>query len=113
VAWVLGSNHKERLGKWPRIPVNGNLPFFHGFQQSTLALWGCSVDFIRKNQLVKDWSLVKHKLAILLTEHRRTDNIGRRNVARELDAVVRKVEYLSKRMSQGGFPIPGISSISR
>jgi hypothetical protein len=47
---------------------------------------------------------VEHKLAILLIEHRRTDNISRQNVARELDAVVRKVEYLSKRMSQGGFP---------
>jgi hypothetical protein len=68
---------------------------------SSRALWGGSVDFVGENQLRKDWAGQETEFAALAVEDRDAGDVGRQQVAGELDAGKLQAEQAGQRMGQG------------
>ncbi len=74
------------------LPVDRYLVFFHRLQKRALR-FGCrAIDFVGENELRKDRSRLKFKLALVFLKNGNTDDIRRQQVAGELDPLVTQTQ---------------------
>src|SRR5205823_1120612 len=64
-----------------------DLPFLHRLEQSTLRLLRRAVDFVGENDVCEDRALFGSEFAGLAVENSRAENVGRKHIRRELDAL--------------------------
>ncbi len=85
--WILSGKHEERFIQFMAYAGNSNSFFLHGFEQCTLCLWRCTVNFVGKNYIGKNRPANKTKLAVLIEDFG-TNNIGRHQIGCELNTAV-------------------------
>jgi hypothetical protein len=76
--------------------------FLHGFQQGRLRLRRGSVDFVGQQQVGEDWPLMENQLptAALIFQNRRTENVARKEVRRELNPTELQTQQRRERLNQ-------------
>ena len=84
-----------------------DLLFFHGFEQGALRLGCRPVDFVGEQEMRKNRARMKLEAALIRIENRHTKNVGRQQVAGELNAVEFESERARNRLRQGRFADPG------
>ena len=99
---VLRGDHHERTGQRIRLPVDRHLPLAHRFQKRALRARGGPVDLVGQHQVGEDRARVKRELPRTLFQDRHTDDVGRQEIARELDAVERPADRRGQRPRQRG-----------
>ncbi len=98
VCRILRCDHEERFVERIGLAVRGDLVLLHGFEQRALRLGRRPIDFVGQHQLREHWSAVEPELSGLRLEDRDADDIGRQQVARELDALVAEAERRGERV---------------
>ena len=69
-----------------RLAVDRHLAFFHRFEQCRLRFGRRAIDFVGENEIREDRAVPQRKCAGARIEDRGTDDVGRHQVGRELDA---------------------------
>ena len=64
--------------------ADSDLPLLHRFEQRALHLGRCTIDFVGKNQIGKNWSELGGKFAGARVINERADQIRRQKVGGEL-----------------------------
>ena len=103
---VLRSQHKERLRERAVLTTGGHAMFLHGLQQRTLRLGRRPVNFVRQNDVGKDWALYKFKLpstSLTVLQNLRTRDVAGHQVGRKLDPVEVQVHDLRERIHHQRF----------
>ncbi len=93
---VLGSHHKERLGKGIGIFTESHLMLLHCLEQGRLHFGRGAVDFVGKHEVGENRAFVNFELFVFLTIDKGTCNICRKQVRSELDAGEIRVHRLGK-----------------
>ena len=104
---VLRGDDEERLGQRPRLPSSGHLVFFHGLQQRALRLGRGTVDLVGQHQLAKIGPGWKWNCPSVAVEDRDAEDVGRQQVAGELDALEVQPERCGQGMRQRGLADAG------
>ena len=86
------------MGQGESLLANGHLMFLHRFEQGTLHLGRCTVDFVGQHEVGEYRTLLHLEVLSLLRVDHRTDDIGRQKVGSELDAAVLRVNQLRQRL---------------
>src|SRR5207244_7077252 len=84
---VMSSESSERLFPCITVLADCDLPFLHRFKQRTLCLLRRAVDFICKDDVGEDGPLLRAELAAFAVEDLCSENVGRKHIWRELDAL--------------------------
>src|SRR5690606_6842536 len=66
-----------------------------------------AVNLVRENHLMKNRTGLKMKRMALSVENRGADDIGRQEIAGELDALIVEAQQISERVRQGRLADPG------
>ena len=99
---VLRRDDEERFGQRIGLAVGRDLVLFHGLEQRALRLGRRAVHFVGEHELREDRPAMEAELARVGFEHRHADDVGRQQVARELDALVREPERAGEGVGQRG-----------
>ena len=86
-----------------RLACNGDLPFLHHFQQCTLYLGWCAVNFIGQQQVGKHWPQHSAEFAGLLVKDACAHQVGGQQIGRELNAAETAVEGFGQSIHSQGF----------
>lgn len=86
---VLSGNHKKRLGQRVGFSLHRNLMLFHRFQQRALRFGRGAINFIGQRHLVKYRAGMEFKLVVFNIKNRSADDVGRQNIAGELNPLIR------------------------
>ena len=89
---VLRGDDEERRGQRVRDAIHAHLLLFHGFQQGALRLGRGAVDLVGEDHLGEQRAGLKFETAVIAVEDRGADDVGRQQVAGELDAPERQAE---------------------
>ena len=100
---VLRRDRKERARKGMRLPVDRRGAFLRRFEERGVRLSGGAVNLVREKDLRKDRAGAEGKLLFFRVENERADDVGRRQVRRELNAAETTAERASKRLREKGF----------
>ncbi len=84
---VFGRHHQEGLGEREGFVADGHLMLLHGFEQGALHFGGCAVDFVRENDVGEDGPFFGEESGIFWIVNQRSDQVGGKQVGRELDAL--------------------------
>ena len=84
-------DHKGLLKRMGLI-IDGNLCLAHRFQKTALSLRRGAIDLIGQYNIGKDWARYELESLFLPIEHGDADDVGRQEVAGELNAFERTVE---------------------
>ncbi len=98
---VLRGDDEKRARQGARFAFGGDLALLHGFEQGALGFRGGPVDFVGENQLRKDRAGQETEFAALAVEDRDAGDVGRQQVAGELDAGELQAEQAGQSMGQG------------
>ena len=105
---VLRRDDDKGLFQRMRLPVHGDLPLLHRFQQRGLRFAGGTVDLVAQKQVgARRRALVIDELPALRLIHRKADDIRRHHVRRELYAAVAQIDGAGERHGQRGFAHAG------
>ena len=74
--------------------------FFHGFEQRALCFGRRAIHLVGQNQLGEYGAWLKFELAAVPAEHGNADDIGRQQVAGELDATEAEAEHAGQGLRQ-------------
>ena len=85
------------------LASNRDLSLLHDFQQRTLHLGRCAVDFVGQQQVGKHRTQHGAEFTAALVEHARSYQVGRQQVGRELDAFENTLHRLCKRVDSERF----------
>jgi hypothetical protein len=98
---------KNGAGQGPRLALDRDLLFLHGFEQGALGLGAGAVDFVGQQHLGKHRAGVEHKgfLAALVDRH--AGQVAGHQVGGELHARELQAEGPCQRMGQGGLADTG------
>ncbi len=88
-----------------RHPVYRHPALLHSLQQRRLGLWAGTVDFVGQQQVGHDRARLI--LQVALIKRRKTDDIGRHGIRRELDPLDLQAQHPGKRQSHGGLTHAG------
>ena len=80
-----------------RNSLDGDLLFFHGFKQSRLGFWRCTVDFVCEKDVREKRACAQFEFTGLLVVHVRPHDVRRQQVGSELNAL----ELTAKGSSKG------------
>ena len=97
-----GNDHKGLL-KWMRLIIDGNLCFTHRFQEAALGLRRGAIDLIGQHDVGEDRTRYELKSLFLPVKHGDADDVGRQEIARELNALERTVKRSGQAVRQRGF----------
>ena len=100
---VLCRNDHEGLTQGIGLVVERNLRFAHRFQKTTLSFRRCSIDFIREHDVSENRTRHKFKGLFLAIEYRDSHDIGRKQIARKLNAFEGAIERSRKTMRECRF----------
>ena len=100
VGRILCRDHEKWLRQVASLAFRGDLVFFHGLEERALGLRGRSIDLVSQDHLVEDRPGMELESAILAVEYRDADDVGRQQIAGELDALKSESERCRKRMRQ-------------
>lgn len=103
---ILGRDDHEGLIQWMGFIVERNLSFAHRLQKTALCFRRRPIDFIGKYDVGENWTRHKFKGLFLTIKYRHPHDIGRKEIARELNALERTVERSRKAMRQRRFSDP-------
>ena len=84
---VLRGHHQKRLVELVRLAVDGDLPFFHRFQQRGLRLGRGPIDLVGEHDVGLNGAGLIHELARALIEDAHAGHVAGQHVGRELDAL--------------------------
>ena len=104
---ILRRDDEERFVERIGLAVGRDLVFLHGFEQRALRLGRRAIDFVGQHQLREHRSAVEAELSGLRLEDRDADDVGRQQVARELDALVAEPERRGERVRKRGLADAG------
>ena len=85
------------------LALDGHLPLLHRFQQRALGLGRGAVDLVGQDQLGEDRAGMKHEGFALAFVDGRAKDVGRQQVAGELNALVLQAQTAGQGVGQGGF----------
>ncbi len=74
---VLGADHEKRFIQLVRLTFDGDLVFFHRFEQGALGLGCCSIDFIGEDEVREHRAGMKLENLLCGVEDRNPENVGR------------------------------------
>ena len=97
---VLRGQHQEGLGQLVGVVADGHLALLHRFEQRRLHLRRRAVDLVGQYEVGEDGAFAHHELLALLRVDERTDQVGRQQVGRELDAGEIGVDGLCERRNR-------------
>ena len=97
---ILGGQHHEWKWQRNRGAVNGDLILLHRLQQGGLSLGRSAIDFVREQDLAEDRPAPQHEVVALAIEDRDARDVGRKQIGRELDALVLAPENVRKRFRE-------------
>lgn len=103
---ILRRNNHERLIQGIGLVVERNLRFTHRLQKTTLCFRRRSIDFIRKYNVGENRTRHKFKGLFLAVEYRDPYDIGRKQIARELNALEGAIQRSRKTMGECRFSNP-------
>ncbi|OQA31557.1 MAG: hypothetical protein BWY57_02319 [Betaproteobacteria bacterium ADurb.Bin341] len=99
---ILRGDDEEGGGQRPGFAVGCDLAFLHRFEQGALGLGGGAVDFIGQNHLGENRAGQKTEIALFALVDGNAGNVGRQQVAGELDAGKLETEQAGQGLRQGG-----------
>ncbi len=76
---------KNGCGSACVVPSIVTLPLFHRFEERGLRLRRRAIDLVGEQQVREDGALAQRERRAALIEHRRSDDVGRHQIRRELD----------------------------
>ena len=97
-----GDDHKGLL-KRMRLIIDGNLCFTHRFQETALGLRRGAIDLVGQHDVGKDRTRYELKPLFLPVKHGDADDVGRQQIAGELNALERTVKRSGQAVCQCGF----------
>ena len=104
---ILRGDDEKRLRQFVGHAVGRDLAFFHGLEQRALGLGRGAVDLVGEHQLREDRTRMERKAVRLGLVDRDAQNIGRQQVAGELDALEVEPEDLRQRVRERGLADAG------
>src|ERR1700694_1395123 len=84
--WVLCRYYHKRWLKLKTLPINGYLPFFHNFEQSSLRFCRSAVYFIYQYDIAENRAGLELKTALPRIKNGSADHIAWHQVGSELNA---------------------------
>ena len=101
---------RNGVGSFSDLPADRDLAFLHRLQHRALHFRRGAIDFIREQQVGEDGPLVDVKVAGLLVDDLRADDVGREHIDGELDALELEVDRLGdvideERLREAGQPL--------
>lgn len=103
---ILRRDDHERLAQGIGLVVERDLRFAHRLQETALRFGRRSIDLIRQYDIGKNRTRDKFKGLLLAVENGDSHDIGRQQIARELNAFEGAIERSRETMSERGFPNP-------
>ncbi len=97
---ILRRDHEERFGHRIRVAVGRDLVLLHRLEQRALRLRRGAIDLVGEHELCEHRPAMEAELSVLGLEHRDANDVGRQQVARELDPLVHEAERARERMRQ-------------
>ena len=107
VGRVLGGDDEKGARQITGLTFSRNLAFLHGFEQRALGFGGGAVDLVGQYQLGENRAGQEAELALVAVEDRNAGDVGRQQVAGELDARELQAKQASQRMGQGSLAHTG------
>jgi ABC-type multidrug transport system ATPase subunit len=104
---ILGGYDEEGIRKRKSLPVEGDLTFVHRLEKRRLGTGAGAVDLVGEKNVGEDRPLPENELAAPLIVNADPENIGRKKVARELDAPELSANGFCERTCQSGLSHPG------
>ena len=101
---VLRGDDDERIGHRVRYAVDGHTALLHCLEQRGLGAARGAVQLVRKEEVAKDGAGLVDHFAGRLVEQRKAHDVRRKNVRRELDALVIEAERFAERDRHRRFP---------
>ena len=83
---VLRCKNEKRGGQGMRYAIHRNVVFFHRLEQRALCFRSRPIDFVNQHDLGKKRPAMKNEALLFPIENRVADNIGREQIAGELNA---------------------------
>ena len=83
---ILRGEDDERVRQRVAAVADRDLALLHGLEQRALHLGGGAVDLVRQHQVREDGAELRRELALLLVVDHGADEVGRKQVGRELHA---------------------------
>lgn len=99
---VLCRHHQEQCRQGEGVAADRDLPLAHRFEERRLHLGRGTIDFVGKNDIVKQWPALEFELGGLRAVDLGTGEIGRQQVRCELDAVEIRLDARSQLLDRGG-----------
>src|SRR5256885_14833235 len=84
---ILCGDHQKRLRQCEGLAVDSDLRFVHGFEKSGLRARRGAIDFVGEDDVCENWAGAKFKFARLGIVDADAENITRKQVRGELDAL--------------------------
>jgi hypothetical protein len=108
-SWDSGNGKVPTLwvGQLPGHPVLAHLPLLHGLQKRALRFRRRAIDLIGEHQLRENGARMEVEAAGAGVVDGDPENVGRQQIAGELDALKAKSQHASQHMGQGRFADPG------
>jgi len=99
---VLCGNDEERLRQHAGFAFDGDLAFFHDFEQGALRFRRRTVDFIGQQYIGEHRPRMKLEDRIVTVIDRYAEDVGRQQVAGELYTAELEAEHLCQGVGEGG-----------
>jgi hypothetical protein len=90
------ANTRKGSGSLIGVGADGDLPLLHGLQQRALHLGWRTVDLVGEDEVAEQRSFLHRELLAALAVDHGSDQVGREQVRRELDAAEAHVHGLGK-----------------
>ena len=87
--------------------IDGHLLLLHGFEERALCFRRRAIHFVCKHQLRKDRAALEFEAAAGAIKDRDADDVGRKQVAGELNALVSESQRLRESVGEGGLADSG------
>ena len=98
--WILSRQDDEGLRERIGSRIDANLRLVHRFEHRGLCLGRCAIDLVRKKDVRKDRARLELEARCRRLIDRHTENVGRKQIARELKAPKRYVERAREGLGQ-------------
>ena len=97
---ILCGHHEERLRERLGFAVHADLRFVHGFEKRRLRARRRAIDFVGEHDVGENGSGTKLKFAILRVIDADAENVARKQVRSELNALEAAVKRFGERLRQ-------------
>lgn len=100
---ILGGNHEEWARQLIGFLPNRDFAFLHGLEQSALDSRGCSIDFVRQQDVGKDGTVTNLESGIILFENLGPKDICWEKIDRKLDTLKGQSKGCGDSVGKKGF----------